>query len=162
MNQVLEYNGFIGSIEISLEDNVLFGSLLYINDLITYEGKDIQELRQAFEEAVDDYILFCEECEKEPEKPFKGSFNVRIAPELHKAAVYEAQRRGKKLNQFVGEAIKRELEAENKNSMEHREISEKIEDVGNRFDEAFTAMNRNFAFSSAVNLVIKKGEISND
>lgn len=161
MSKVLEYNGFIGSVDFSLEDQILFGSLLHINDLVTYEGETIQELEKAFQEAVEEYIELCKECDKEPEKPFKGVFNVRVSPETHKKAVFEAEKRGMTLNQFVGEAIQKSIENYDINTKEHKEISDKIEDVGNRFDEAFTQMNRNFAANSALNLMIRKGELAN-
>ena len=161
MSKVLEYNGFIGSVDFSIEDHVLFGSLLYINDLVTYEGETIQELEEAFKEAVEEYIELCKECDKEPEKPFKGVFNVRVSPEIHKKAVFEAEKRGVTLNQFVGEAIRKSIENDDISAKEHKEISEKIDDVGNRFDEAFTEMNRNFAANSAFSLMVMKGEFAN-
>ena len=65
------------------------------------------------------------------------------------------------VNQFVGEAIQKSIENHDINTKEHKEISDKIEDVGNRFDEAFTQMNRNFAANSALNLMIRKGELAN-
>lgn len=105
MNNILQYKGFFGSVEISVEDEVLFGKLLYVNDLVTYEAETTSELKQAFEEAVDDYLGFCAAHNKEPDKPFKGSFNVRISPELHKAAAVEAEKQGITLNQFVQQSI---------------------------------------------------------
>ncbi|MBR3954367.1 MAG: type II toxin-antitoxin system HicB family antitoxin [Clostridia bacterium] len=150
MNKVLEYNGFLGSIEFSLEDNILFGSLLYINDLVTYEGETLEELRETFKEAVDEYLEFCKECDKEPEKPFKGVFNVRIPPEMHKKAVYEAERRGITLNQLIGDAIRNEVDVSSINSLEHKEITDKIDDVGARLDNAFMDLNCTFATNSYI------------
>ena len=148
MIKVLEHNGFIGSIEFSLEESILFGSLLYINDLVTYEGQTIEELREAFEEAVEEYIELCKECEKEPEKPFKGVFNVRVSPEIHKKAVYEAERRGVTLNQFIGDAIKNELDFIHSNSLEHKAISDKIDAVGAQLDNAVIDINSTFAVNT--------------
>lgn len=105
MSNILQYKNFYGSIEFSLEDSVLFGKLLYVNDLVTYEGETLQELHQAFCESVDDYIAFCEKMGKEPEKPFKGTFNVRISPELHKAAALKAAGEHISLNQLVSAAV---------------------------------------------------------
>ena len=85
MEQIFQHKGYLGSVELSMEDEVLHGKLLYINDLVTYEGDTIPELKTAFIESVEDYISFCEKNGKSPEKPFKGSFNIRIPPELHRA-----------------------------------------------------------------------------
>lgn len=150
MSNVLEYNGFIGSVEFSLEDHILFGSLLYINDLVTYEGETLQELEEAFQEAVEEYIELCKECEKEPEKPFKGVFNVRISPELHKRAVYEAERRGVKLNQFVMESIKNELESRKENKEEHKHMINKIDEMNADFNNNFSALSATIGLNNFI------------
>lgn len=105
MSSVLEYNGYVGSAEFSAEDEVFHGKLEGIRDLVTYEGTDVESLKRAFHEAVDDYIVTCEREKKAPERPFKGTFNVRLRPELHRRiAIYSAEH-NKKLNNVVAEAI---------------------------------------------------------
>mgnify|MGYP000008489681 CR=1 FL=1 len=110
MDKALTYKNYTGSIEVSLEDNCLFGKVLFINDLVMYEGETLPELKACFEEAVDDYLKDCEESGDEPNKPFKGSFNVRITPELHKKAATYAACSGSNLNQFVSDAIQDKLD----------------------------------------------------
>ena len=102
----LQYKGYLGDVDYSLEDDkCLHGKILYINDLVTYEAQTVPELEEAFREAVDDYLETCVEIGKEPEKSFKGSFNVRMAPELHKAAAVAAALAETSLNDFVTQAI---------------------------------------------------------
>lgn len=108
MTEYLQYKGYHGTIEPQLEDNTLFGKVAFINDLVTYEARDLAQLKKEFEISVDDYLAFCEERGKEPNKPFKGSFNVRTGPELHKAAVIASV--GQSLNAFVCEAIREKVE----------------------------------------------------
>lgn len=103
--KVLEYKGFQGSVEFSVEDGVIHGKVLHINDLISYEADNLPQLISAFEEAVDDYVDTCAEIGKVPDKPFSGTFNVRIGPALHKAAARAAAREDKKMNEFIKEAI---------------------------------------------------------
>ena len=86
MSKILEYKDFIGSVECSLEDNLLYGKILYINGLITYEARTLDELKEEFHLAVDDYIQFCQEQGLDAYKSFNGKFNVRISPDLHKKA----------------------------------------------------------------------------
>ena len=74
-------------------------------DLVSFEGKNVDNLKKAFAEAVEDYIILCKEVGKEPQKSYKGSFNIRISPELHKAAAAMANRKGLSLNAFVERAI---------------------------------------------------------
>lgn len=105
MNNVLSYKNYSGSVEYSAADNCLFGKVLGINDLVSYEGGSVDELRQAFEQAVDDYLIFCAENNKEAEREYKGSFNVRISPELHRKAAIRAVAEGKTLNNLVVEAL---------------------------------------------------------
>lgn len=104
MNQ-LKYKSYIGSIEASLEDNILHGKLEYISALVTYEGETVDELKAAFEEAVEDYLQTCKDKGYEPEKPCKGSFNVRIGHELHLAALQKAKQQGVSLNDLVKQSI---------------------------------------------------------
>ena len=106
---MLEYKGFYGSIEYSLEDECLFGEIIGIPDLVLFEGDSISELKRYFNEAVDGYIIQCEKLGKAPAEKYDGIFNVIISPELHKEAALIASKRGISLNDFVKKAIVDEL-----------------------------------------------------
>jgi len=105
MANMLVYKGFSGTVEFSFADRVFYGKIFGINDLISYEGRTVDEIEKAFQEAVEEYLEICKAMGKEPEKTFKGNFNVRIKPELHKLAAYEATVRGISLNDFVEASI---------------------------------------------------------
>lgn len=109
MTDKLLYKEFIGTVHFSTKDLIFYGTIDGINDLVTFEGETVKQLTKAFEESVDDYIELCNEIGKDPLKSFKGSFNVRIAPELHSKAFKSASLKGKSLNQFVQEAIEKEV-----------------------------------------------------
>jgi predicted HicB family RNase H-like nuclease len=102
----LEYKGYTGSIEYSPEDNLLYGKVLGIRGLISYEGTTGKDLERDFQEAINHYLAACEESGVEPEKPFKGNFNVRIPTDLHKKAALYAMETQTSLNHFVAEAIR--------------------------------------------------------
>ena len=106
----LQYKGYLGSVECSIEDDCLYGQILYVNDLINYEADSPTGLKRAFEAAVDDYLQTCEELGKKPEKAFKGSFNVRIPPELHREAAKQAMIYEESLNEFVAQAVHEKVE----------------------------------------------------
>lgn len=112
----LKYKDFVASIEFSDADDVFYGKILGINDLILFEGSSVEELKQAFEEAVGDYLELCKEMDKDPYKSFKGSFNVRIPKDLHKKVFFRAQKIGVSLNQFIKTALEREIEQSPENS----------------------------------------------
>ena len=105
----LEYQDFLGSVHYSDKDEVFFGKLEGVTDLVTFEGASVKELKRAFREAVNDYIELCEQLGKPMSKTFKGSFNVRVSPEVHRKAYGKALKQGKTLNQFVKDAVEREV-----------------------------------------------------
>ncbi len=113
-NKVLEYKGYQAEIEFDYEDSTLYGKVLDIEDHILFEIDNPQEAQQQFEETIEDYIFMCEENGKKPCKPFKGVFNLRISPELHKQSVQMARREGIALNTFVEKAIKNEIQNKGK------------------------------------------------
>lgn len=103
--QILEYKGFQGSVEFSLESNILFGKILHIDDLISYDADSVPEVFEAFKEAVDDYLQMCEETGTKPNKPFSGTFNIRIGAVLHRDLAKQAAREAKSINDVVRESI---------------------------------------------------------
>ncbi|MFH1514813.1 MAG: type II toxin-antitoxin system HicB family antitoxin [bacterium] len=105
----LTYKSYIGTVIFSAEDEVFYGKIEHINDLITFESVNAHDLKKAFEEAVDDYITFCEENGVQPDKPFKGSFNVRVKPSIHKLAYQKAVQQGISLNKFIEKTLEKEL-----------------------------------------------------
>ena len=111
MSNMLTHKGYFGSVQYSEEDRVFHGKIEFIRSLVSYEGTDVDSLETAFQEAVDDYLELCAEQGKEPEQPFKGSFNVRIGTDLHRRAALYAQKNGLNLNKAVIEALKRYLPA---------------------------------------------------
>ena len=111
MNNTMEYKGYVGSVEFSEEDALFYGKVLGIRALISYEGTNASELVADFHGAVDDYLEVCAQSGTEPEKAYKGSFNVRISPELHKQAVIAAMSHNMSLNSFVETSIQQALHA---------------------------------------------------
>ncbi len=109
MKNMMHYKGYMGSVEYSEEDNCLFGKVQGIRSLVSYEGVSTKDLLNDFHEAVDDYLALCEEMGDKPERPFKGSFNIRIDSDLHRDAWLYAKEHGITLNKFVEEAIEHRL-----------------------------------------------------
>lgn len=102
---LLQYKGYEGTAELDMGRRVCRGRILFIDDLVTYEAPTPTELQQEFEAAVDDYIETCSQLGKEPQRPFKGLFNVRVQPTLHRAAVLRAACDGVALNEVVVQAL---------------------------------------------------------
>lgn len=106
MSNLLSYKNYNGTVEYSKEDKCLFGKVVGLKSLLSYEGNSVQELEEDFQKVIDEYLNDCEERNVEPEQPYKGSFNVRINPELHRVIAIYAMEHGKSLNAAVEEALK--------------------------------------------------------
>jgi predicted HicB family RNase H-like nuclease len=106
---LLEFKGYAGSVEFSAEDHVFFGKIIGVRDVVTFEGTTVKELTKAFHEAVDTYLRTCESLGKEPDKEFKGSFNVRVKPSIHRLASMKSAALKISLNNFVEKVLEKEL-----------------------------------------------------
>ena len=95
----------MGSVEFGAEDGVLYGKIIGVNDLVTYEATSVEGLQAAFVDAVEDYLATCKELEKEPNKFFKGVFNVRTSNETHRELAIMAEKKKMKLNELVNKAF---------------------------------------------------------
>ncbi len=105
MSDVLEYKNYLSTVQFSAEDDVFYGKVIGINDLVTFEGESVTDLKAAFKEAVDDYLETCVELNKQPEKAYKGSFNIRVSADMHRKAARMAAAKKVTLNEFMKVAI---------------------------------------------------------
>lgn len=105
MKKMLNYKGYYGTIEYSLEDQVLYGEVVGINGLLSYEGNTLKELEDDFRGVIDEYLEDCKAEGITPQKSYKGTFNVRISPELHRDLALIADEKGETLNKLVGQAL---------------------------------------------------------
>ena len=106
---VLEYKGYHAKIEYDAESNVLFGQIEGIRDLVNFESNSSKEIDLEFHNAVDDYLIFCEDVGKTPDKEYKGLFNVRIDPELHRRLSICSFKTGESINSIVEKSIEQYL-----------------------------------------------------
>lgn len=106
MKNTMQYKNFLGTVEFSAEDNRLYGRVVGVEDMVVFEGDSVTEIRSNFERAVEEYLEYCEKYNKPPVRTYKGSFNVRITPELHRTAALYARSQGQSLNGLVEVAIR--------------------------------------------------------
>ena len=102
---VLEYKGYHAKVEYDSVSSVLFGKLEGIGDLVTFQSNTLGDVERELHDAVDDYLDFCKRMEKNPDKEYKGSFNVRLSPEMHRKLTAKALKDGDTLNGAVVKAI---------------------------------------------------------
>lgn len=105
---IITYKGYTGKIEVDIESAILHGRILDINDVITFRGKTIEEATQDFEDGVDDYLEFCAESGKDPDKPYSGKLPFRTTPDRHKLIHLAATKVGKSINAWMDEVLTQE------------------------------------------------------
>ena len=111
MSNTIEYKGYVGSVEFSEDDGVFFGKVMGIRAMVSYEGENAHDLVKDFHSAVDSYLETCAAEGIESEKAYKGSFNIRISPELHRQAALAAAAKQMSLNSFVENSIEQAVQA---------------------------------------------------
>lgn len=102
---MMQYKGYLARIEFDEEANIFHGEVINIRDVITFQGKSVEELKKAFEESVEDYLEFCAERNEEPERPFSGRLTVRLSPEQHRKVILAAEKAGKKIDSWVADVL---------------------------------------------------------
>ena len=109
MSKMMEYKGYHAQIEFDAEDGIFVGKVYGITDSLNFHGTSVSELEEMFHQSIDNYLAMCAVYKKDPDKEFKGSFNVRISPELHREISLQAAQEGMSLNQFVLKALEKSL-----------------------------------------------------
>ena len=104
---MLNYKGYSGQISFDNEARIFHGEVIDTRDIITFQGKSVDEIEMAFRESIDDYLEFCNERGEKPDKPFSGKFILRMSPKLHHKIYLKASRSGKSLNKWVVETLDR-------------------------------------------------------
>jgi len=109
MKSMLEYKGYHATINYDADDEIFVGEVFGVNDSLNFHGTSILELKEMFKQSIDNYLELCERIGKEPEKEFKGSFNVRISPELHKEIAILAAQNNISLNQYISNVLQKSV-----------------------------------------------------
>ena len=112
MSELLQYKGYHGTVTLDAEDGILFGSVIGVQDSLNYHGTSVAEITQSFHDCIDGYLEMCQAIGREPDKEYKGSFNVRISPELHRSIDIAAKKQGISLNQNVQQSLENSLQPE--------------------------------------------------
>jgi predicted HicB family RNase H-like nuclease len=102
---LLRYKGYTGQVEVDAEAGVLFGRVLDIRDVITFEGETVADIMAAFHDSVNDYLAFCDEQGKEPDKPYSGKLAFRTTPDRHRKIALAAAGAGKSVNAWMDDTV---------------------------------------------------------
>ena len=102
---MMEFKGYIGHVEFDDEAEIFHGEVINTRDVITFQGKTVDEIKQAFRDSVEDYLEYCAKLGQQPEKPFTGKFMLRIPPELHRRIYVAAKQSGESINAWIKEQL---------------------------------------------------------
>ena len=103
----MSYKGYHATVEYDPDADIFHGEVTNARAVLTFQGRSVEELKKALADTVEDYLAWCAERGKEPEKPYSGRLLLRIPPELHRRLAIEAARAKKSLNALVTERLKR-------------------------------------------------------
>lgn len=112
MAKLMEYRGYHATVEYDAEDRIFVGKVFGITDSLNFHGTTVDELENMFHQSIDNYLSLCKEIGKEPDKEFKGSFNVRLSPDLHRRVALRAAEENLTLNQYVIQSLEKALKPE--------------------------------------------------
>lgn len=104
---MMQYKGYTGRVEFDSGAGIFHGEVINTRDVITFQGKSVKEIQQAFKNSINDYLDFCKERGEKPDKPFSGKFVLRLSPDLHHKLYLKAMDTGKSLNAWVKEVLER-------------------------------------------------------
>ncbi len=102
---MLSYKGYHGHVEFDDEAGIFHGEVIDVQDVITFQGTSVDELKQAFKDSIDDYLEFCASRGEKPDKPFSGKFMLRIPTEVHRKLFIQSKASGKSLNEYIIEKL---------------------------------------------------------
>jgi predicted HicB family RNase H-like nuclease len=119
----MKYKGYHGQVNYDEGAKLFHGEIVGLRDVITFQGTSVDELEQAFKDSVDEYLDFCKELGRAPEKPFSGKLILRLPPEIHERAAYQAKSNGLSLNAWIKQGIQQLLSSPEQNPPRKKHIN---------------------------------------
>ena len=107
---MMEYKGYIGHVEYDDDAEIFHGEVINTRDVVTFQGENVVEIKQAFRDSVQDYLEYCAKLGQQPEKPFTGKFMLRIPPDLHRRVYVAAKQSGESINAWIKEQLTHSVE----------------------------------------------------
>ena len=106
---IMKYKGYSAFVRYSPEDECFVGHVLGIDDVVTFEGDSVADMRRELKASVEIYFADCEEIGRAPDRPFSGKLNLRLPSALHRALSLRAETTGQSVNDLVIAALNSSL-----------------------------------------------------
>ena len=107
---MLNYKGYFGYLTYDDEAKIFHGEVINTRTVITFQGESVKEIEKAFHDSIDDYLDWCKERKKDPEKPFSGKFVLRVSPELHRKISFHAKEQHTSINTYIVETLQKAID----------------------------------------------------
>ena len=102
---MLTYKGYHGKVEYDDEAELFHGEVVDLRDVITFQGRSVEELNLAFRDSIDDYLEFCDNRGEEPDRAFTGRLMLRLPTDIHRKVYISAKKEGKSINEYISEKL---------------------------------------------------------
>ena len=102
---MMKYKEYLAHVGFDAEGDIFHGEVINIRDVITFQDKSTDELKQAFKDSIEDYLEFCAERGEEPDKPFSGHFTINLSPGLHRDIIFAVEKSGKNMENWITETF---------------------------------------------------------
>lgn len=106
---MLKYKGYAGVIDVDTEAGVIHGTVVGIRDVVTFEAESPKQIESEFRDSVDEYLAFCQEKGKEPDKPYSGRLVLRMPVEVHRKLDAVSRAQHSSINSLAVRLIEKEL-----------------------------------------------------
>jgi predicted HicB family RNase H-like nuclease len=103
----MKYKGYVGQVSYDDEAKIFHGEVIGLKDIITFQGTTVKQIEQAFQDSIEDYLVWCKERGEKPQKTFSGTLNLRMSPDLHAHLALEAAKRGISLNDLINDKLRK-------------------------------------------------------
>ena len=101
----MSYRGYTARMDFDVDDRIIVGRVVDIDDIITFHGSSVLEFEAAFQTAIDGYVQACEKLGQTADKPASGRLMLRVNPAVHAAAVKASARSGQSLNKWAEKVL---------------------------------------------------------
>ena len=109
---MIEYKGYIGVVDFDPEIDLFHGTVINTQDVITFYGASVTELRKEMQKSLEVYFEVCDEQGKVPDKPFSGTLTIQTSPELYGRIALNAARRQLEIDAYLQEVLEKAVSAD--------------------------------------------------
>jgi predicted HicB family RNase H-like nuclease len=136
---LITYKGYAGQVDLDSNAGVIGGTVINANVLMSFEGRNVAELRKSFRDVIDTYLADCKVAGRQPEKPYNGTLIIRVDPDIHRRIALKAAASRKSMNKYVESLLReatKDLAGQGAGSVQGPSGAARAKKQGTRYDES--------------------------